>query len=147
MVKFKLLFKFIYILKFIVLFSSLTVASCSNFTSNDGKKSSIQTILEKSSPNWLAPHKADIVQGNYISEEMILLLNQGQTKKEVMVILGTPLIVDPFTPNRWNYVFDIKKSNGIKENRIFFVEFVNDELTKWEGNPVERSLEEKIIPK
>jgi outer membrane protein assembly factor BamE len=121
-------------------------SSCSFTEIDDSNKSSILVLLEKSTPKWLTPYKADIVQGNYISEGMILRLKKGQTKKEVMIILGTPLLMDPFNPNRWDYVFDIKKNEGVEKNRIFFVEFVDDKLFKWQGNPVENSLESFILP-
>jgi outer membrane protein assembly factor BamE len=121
--------------------------SCSFLKDDESKKTSIWSVLEKSSPKWLTPYQAEIVQGNYISEDMVLRLRKGQTKNEVMTILGTPLLVDPFNPDRWDYVFDIKKNNGIKENRIFYVEFVDEELSRWEGNPVENSLEVMILPK
>ena len=128
------------------LFFLFTTSSCSNLLNANSEKSSVLSFLEKTAPKWLTPYKADIVQGNYISENMILLLKKGHTKEQVKIILGTPLLVDPFKPSRWDYVFNIKKNNGTKENRSFFVEFENDKLFHWEGKVVESSLEANITP-
>ena len=38
-------------------------------------------------------------------------------------------------------------NESIKENRIFFVKFVDEKLSSWEGDPVENSLEVRILPK
>merc|ERR1712167_555124 len=101
----------------------MMISSCSLLNSSDSEESKVISFLEKSKPKWLTPYKADIVQGNYVGENMILRLRKGLTKKEVVTILGTPLLVDPFNPNRWDYIFDIKKNDGIRENRVFFLEF------------------------
>ena len=130
-----------------LLLASIVSTSCSLFERNDDDQSPLWKVVKQSSPKWLTPYKADIVQGNYISESMILGLKKGQTKKQVMNILGTPLVIDPFNPNRWDYVFDINKNESIKENRIFFVKFVDEKLSSWEGDPVENSLEARILPK
>ena len=124
----------------------IITSSCSKLKKSDEDQSLIWGLVKKSSPKWLTPYKADVVQGNYISESMILRLKKGQTKKQVMNILGTPLVVDPFNPNRWDYVFDINKNESIQENRIFFVKFVDEKLSSWEGDSVENSLEVRILP-
>jgi len=130
----------------ILLAATIVTASCSILKKSDDDQSLIWELVKKSSPKWLTPYKADVVQGNYISENMILRLKKGQTKKQVMNILGTPLVVDPFNPNRWDYVFDINKNESIQENRIFFVKFVDEKLSSWEGDSVENSLEVRILP-
>lgn len=131
----------------ILILALIVTSSCSMLDKKNDDQSLIWGLMKKTSPEWLTPYKADVVQGNYISEGMILRLKKGQTKKEVMNILGTPLLVDPFNPNRWDYVFDINKNESIKENRIFFVKFVDEKLSSWEGDPVENSLEVRILPK
>ena len=130
-----------------LILSFIINTSCTFLRDTGSERASFWDVFMKSTTEWLTPYQADIVQGNYISESMILRLKKGQTKKEVLTILGTPLVVDPFNPDRWDYVFDIKKNSGVKENRIFFVEFVNEELSRWEGDPVENSLEMMILPK
>ena len=56
-------------------------------------------------------HKIDIQQGNVITKEMVDQLKVGMNVRQVMSVLGSPLIVDPFTNNRWDYVYSMKMGN------------------------------------
>jgi len=96
--------------------------------------------------NWLTPYRADIGQGNFVSESMAAQLKSGMSRDQVRAILGTPLLVDPFRTDRWDYVFDIKRGNGHKERRRFSVTFKNDQLASWGGDPLPREGGEGILP-
>ena len=110
------------------------LTSCSFYNADKNEtESSFRTFIEKSSTGWVGVYRPDIVQGNYVTRKMVDQLIEGQTKKQVMEILGTPLIVDPFNPNRWNYVFNLKQKNLQTNSRIFFVEFKQNKLLKWGG--------------
>ncbi len=87
-------------------------------------------------PSWLTPYRTDIGQGNYISQAMAERLQKGMSRDQVRAILGTPLLVDPFRANRWDYVFELRKGDGSKERRRFWVNFENDVLASWEGDPL-----------
>jgi len=50
-------------------------------------------------------YKIDIQQGNYITEDMASKLKVGMSKAEVRQALGTPLLVDAFHANQWDYYF------------------------------------------
>ena len=97
-------------------------------------------------PNLLTPYRADIGQGNFVSESMAAQLKSGMSRDQVRAILGTPLLVDPFRTDRWDYVFDIKRGNGHKERRRFSVTFKNDQLASWGGDPLPREGGEGILP-
>lgn len=90
----------------------------------------------QSPPSWLTPYRTDIGQGNYITQAMAERLQKGMSKDQVRAVLGTPLLVDPFRANRWDYVFEIRKGDGTKERRRFWVNFENDVLAGWEGDPL-----------
>ena len=53
--------------------------------------------------NHLAYHP-DIPQGNIVTQEQINKLAVGMTQSEVIQIVGTPLLTDPFHANRWDYI-------------------------------------------
>jgi len=55
--------------------------------------------------NGCALHKPDVQQGNILTQEMLAQLHTGLSKKQVKFVLGTPIIQDPFHPNRWDYVY------------------------------------------
>ncbi|MFI4921670.1 MAG: outer membrane protein assembly factor BamE, partial [Gammaproteobacteria bacterium] len=48
--------------------------------------------------------KPEIRQGNFISDEMIAKVKVGMTPPQVQFVMGRPMVVDPFHPNRWDYV-------------------------------------------
>jgi len=51
----------------------------------------------------------DIQQGNYVTEDLVAKLRIGMTKAEVRQLLGTPLLIDTFHQNRWDYYFSNMK--------------------------------------
>ncbi len=81
--------------------------------------------LNKYVPNFIAPHKVEIQQGNVITPEQLAQLKEGMTRDQVRFLLGTPLLSDIFHTNRWDYLFRLKKSDQtIEEYRlsVFFDE-------------------------
>jgi outer membrane protein assembly factor BamE len=102
--------------------------------------------VTESPPNWLTPYRTDIGQGNYISQPMAERLQKGMSRDQVRAVLGTPLLVDPFRANRWDYVFEIRRGDGSKERRRFWVLFENDALASWDGDPLPAEGGADILP-
>lgn len=84
----------------------------------------------------VTPHKIDIQQGNYVTQEMVAKLKPGMTRSQVRFILGTPLVVDPFRTDRWDYVYLYKKGGTVTEQRRIAVIFKDDKLERIEGDVV-----------
>ena len=79
-------------------------------------------------------HRIDIQQGNLITETEVSQLERGMTRREVRYILGTPLVVDPFHQNRWDYFYSLdRRGEEIIQRRITVV-FENDVLDRIEGD-------------
>lgn len=57
-------------------------------------------------------YKLDIQQGNIVTQDMVDQLRPGMTARQVRFIMGTPLIVDTFTPQRWDYLYSIQPGGG-----------------------------------
>ena len=68
-------------------------------------------------------HKIDIQQGNLITDEMADLLRPGLTQRQVQYVIGTPLVVDTFNPNHWDYVYQYRFGDGTIEERKIRVIF------------------------
>ncbi len=81
-------------------------------------------------PTW-GVYKIDINQGNFITRDLVEKLKVGQTKSQVRIILGTPLVADAFHANRWDYVYRFESGGRVLEERKFTVLFQDDTLTKW----------------
>lgn len=82
----------------------------------------------------LTPHKIDIQQGNYVTQDMVDKLKPGMSRSQVRFGLGTPLVVDPFHDNRWDYVYVLQKKGRIVEQRRIVVIFQEDKLLRIEGD-------------
>ncbi len=87
-------------------------------------------------------YKIDINQGNYLSQDMVDKLKEGQTKQQVRVVLGTPLITSVFRDNRWDYLYEYRKNGRVQTHRQFTVYFKDDALTRWEGDEMPKSVQE-----
>jgi outer membrane protein assembly factor BamE (lipoprotein component of BamABCDE complex) len=87
-------------------------------------------------------YKLDINQGNYLSKDMVSKLKVGQTKPQVVQVLGTPLIVSAFRDSRWEYVYAFTRQGRVVERRTFTAYFVDDKLARWEGDEMPPSVME-----
>ena len=57
-------------------------------------------------------YRINIQQGNDITQDMVSQLKPGMTKNQVAYVMGTPLIIDTFHPNRWDYIYSFHPGNG-----------------------------------
>lgn len=87
-------------------------------------------------------YKLDINQGNFLSQDMVDRLKVGQTKDQVRLALGTPLITSAFRDNRWDYVYLFKSGGRVREQRQFTVYFNENTLARWEGDEMPPSVQE-----
>jgi len=88
-----------------------------------------------SSCGFFKPHKINVQQGNIITAEMVNQLEPGLSKKQVEYILGTPLIVDTFTPDTWYYHYTLRLGTGGTLFRSLKLSFVDDRLEEYISNP------------
>ncbi len=85
----------------------------------------------------ISPYRMEIQQGNMVNQEMVSKLTVGMTKEQVRFILGTPLIIDPFRVDRWDYVFLRQPENSSEvEKRRIVVFFEENKLKRLEGDVV-----------
>ncbi len=76
-------------------------------------------------------HKIDVQQGNVITQEMLETLTPGMDKKRVQLQLGSPLLRDPFHPDRWDYVYSFIAGNrGLEQSAHVVLYFSGDTLEK-----------------
>ena len=75
-------------------------------------------------------YKADVQQGNEITEEMVSQLELGMTKREVYRLLGNPLINDPFHKDRWDYYYSMKAGDSGDVQRQAASLIFEDDLLK-----------------
>lgn len=96
----------------------------------------LPVVLLVAGCNVLAPYKMDIQQGNVVTQDTISRLQPGMTRSQVRFALGTPLVVDPFRGDRWDYVYLYMKQGAVTEQRRIVVVFKDDKLARIEGDVV-----------
>ena len=79
-------------------------------------------------------YKLDVNQGNYITSDQVDKLKVGQTRQQVRLVLGTPLLTDPFHATRWDYPYEFNRQGRLLEHRQLTVYFVDEKLARWEGD-------------
>lgn len=101
---------------------------------------SAATLLSACSFDNLAgrvnPHRIDVRQGNFVDQSMVAQLRRGMSRDQVRFVLGTPLIVDLFRDDRWDYVYLFQPGRGPAEQRVLSVFFVDNVLDRVEGDVV-----------
>ena len=67
----------------------------------------------------IRPYQPNIQQGNILNNNNLKELRQGMSKQEVLYILGTPMVIDPFNEQRWDYYYYYKDyDRGATNSRI-----------------------------
>ncbi len=76
-------------------------------------------------------HRIDIQQGNFLEAKDIDRVTTGMTRVQVRALLGTPMVADPFTSTRWDYVYYLKRGRWQRpEQRHFIVFFDADKVNR-----------------
>jgi outer membrane protein assembly factor BamE len=82
----------------------------------------------------------DVQQGNVITQEMVDQLKPGMTRSQVRFVLGTPLVSDPFHPERWDYIYHFRKGGAPEADaRRLTVIFQDDSLARIVGDVAVKS--------
>ncbi len=76
----------------------------------------------------------DVQQGNILTKEAVAQLKPGMTKRQVIVLMGSPSVVSPFEQNRWDYVSTQQHRGGEIKIRTFTLTFNNNTLVRTEGD-------------
>ena len=79
-------------------------------------------------------YKISIPQGNIITQEMVDQLRPGMTKRQVIFVMGTPLVRDPYHQDRWDYVYNFQPGGGERGQERLSVLFENDQLVSLSGD-------------
>ena len=79
-------------------------------------------------------YKLDIQQGNLFSKAQVESLKPGMTKRQVMLTMGSPSVVNPFQQSRWDYVSTFRRGNGRMETKDLTLYFEGDSLAKIDGD-------------
>jgi outer membrane protein assembly factor BamE len=78
-------------------------------------------------------YRQPVFQGTLLEQKNVEQLRTGMTQPQVVALLGTPAIADPFHQERWDYVASAKRRRHATEVKNLTLWFENGALAKWEG--------------
>jgi outer membrane protein assembly factor BamE len=84
-------------------------------------------------------YRMDIQQGNLLDPEQVDQVEVGMTRSQVRFLLGTPMVIDTFDPDRWDYVYSLRRGHQRKVARRHLVVW-------FEGDTVSRIEQPIPIP-
>lgn len=114
--------------------ASLALASCT-------------TILT----NLPGVYSADVQQGNMVDQAMIDQLRPAMNKRQVLFIMGSPMLIDFFHQKRWDYLYSAKIDGEDRQQKRISLFFEKDQLVGVQGDfkpsavPVIKSSEESTV--
>ncbi|MDD5267519.1 MAG: outer membrane protein assembly factor BamE [Methylococcales bacterium] len=102
---------------YLSLLTSLTLVSCS-------------TILN----HLPGVYTIDIQQGNIIEQSMVDQLRPNMNKRQVLYIMGSPMLNNVFQKNRWDYLYSNQPSREDRVQKQLSLFFKDDQLVGLEGD-------------
>ena len=81
------------------------------------------------------PYQPDIQQGNILNNSNLKQIRYGMSKQEVLYILGTPMVIDPFNESRWDYFYsNTNQRKKETSKRLITARFDGDRLIALDGD-------------
>ena len=74
------------------------------------------------------PYVIDVKQGNVVTQDMVEKLKYGMSQSQVRFVLGSPLVVDAFRNDRWDYVYSNRKGGRLVKQERLTIMFEDEKL-------------------
>jgi len=93
-------------------------------------------------------YRANVQQGNVLTQDMVSQLRPGLSRDQVRFILGSPLLMDAFHVDRWDYLFRLKEGKSGEVTLRHFSVFFDAEgkLKRVAGNVEARKADMPEVP-
>lgn len=79
-------------------------------------------------------YSLEIQQGNIVNQEMIDQLRPNMTKRQVLYIMGSPMLVDIFHQKRWDYLYSTQPGGEPRRQKRLSLFFDGDKLIGVQGD-------------
>jgi outer membrane protein assembly factor BamE len=96
-------------------------------------------------------YKLEVQQGNIVDQSMVDQLRPNMSKRQVLYIMGSPMLVDVFHPTRWDYIYSDQPSGEDRVQKRISLYFENDQIVGIQGDfrpgsvPVLKASEETTV--
>jgi len=129
--------------KVLISLAALTTLALSGCSSMGSIGDTIPNALE----DWSLLYRPDVQQGNVVTQEMMDKVKLGMDKRQVRYALGSPMLVDVFHQDRWDYVYTFGRGSTPRKFARTALVFENDHLARIEGDLQPRPEEQRPEPK
>jgi outer membrane protein assembly factor BamE len=79
-------------------------------------------------------YRLEVQQGNIVDQSMVDQLRPSMSKRQVLYIMGSPMVVDVFHQNRWDYIYSDQPSGENRVQKKISLFFRNDQLSGIQGD-------------
>jgi outer membrane protein assembly factor BamE len=76
----------------------------------------------------------DIQQGNVINQDMIDQLKPDMTKRQVLYVMGSSMLVDVFHEQRWDYIYSEQLDGEQRKQKRLSLFFKDEKLSGIKGD-------------
>lgn len=83
----------------------------------------------------LRTHKADIVQGNVITDGQVRQLHNGMSMASVREVMGSPVLVNVFTANKTVYLYTFQEGYGNMKKKSVSLTFQGGQVVDIQVTP------------
>jgi outer membrane protein assembly factor BamE len=86
-----------------------------------------------------------------VDQAMIDQLRPGMNKRQILYILGSPMLVDFFHQKRWDYLYSAQIDGGERQQKRISIFFENDQLVSIQGDfkpgatPITKATDETTV--
>ena len=79
-------------------------------------------------------YKVTVQQGNVITQQMVDSLKPGMTQEQVAYVMGEPVIKNPFSRDRWDYVYTLRVPGVVNDHMKMSLFFTDGLLSHFVGD-------------
>jgi len=128
---------------------ALCSGACSPMLPSPPSLPSIPSLSGLTDSNVFKPFRLDIAQGNYLTNDTLERVQPGMRRQDVRFALGSPLLLDPFHPNRWDYIFRFQRGTGESVTRRVTIHFDGDRVERIEADalPARDEANDPALPR
>lgn len=92
------------------------------------------TACETILTNLPGVYTIDIEQGNMIDQSMVDQLRPNMSKRQVLYIMGSPMLTDTFHEQRWDYLYSEQPGGEARVQKRISLYFNGDNLAGVQGD-------------
>ena len=128
---------------------ALCSGACSPMLPSLPSLPSVPSLAGLTDSSVFKPFRLDIAQGNYLTNDTLERVRPGMRRQDVRFVLGSPLLLDPFHPNRWDYIFRFQRGTGESVTRRVTIHFDGDQVERIDADalPARDEANDPALPR